>query len=256
MSTERALTGDVDSASPRTVARITGVVYLVFFLTAVAGAAVAPEISGISGVPGNAATIATYIQSHVAAVELAVALGLISTACYVALMAFFYRLFMPVSRTFAWLAVLFGMVGNAITAFGIVLQAAPLTVLRDNGYLNVFSDAQLQALALWLLHLSAQAGSISLVFFGFFQLALGYLIFRSTFLPRLIGVLIALAGLGWLFFLSPPLAKSLMTPLEVLGFVAEASLMLWLLVMGVNSQRWIDMARVSDLTTSKGETKW
>jgi len=53
-----------------------------------------------------------------------------------------------------------------------------------------------------------------------------------------IGVLIALAGVGWLTFLSPPLANQLLIPLEVVGFVAEASLMLWLLVMGVNAQRW------------------
>ena len=52
----------------------------------------------------------------------------------------------------------------------------------------------------------------------------------------------ALAGLGWLVFLSPPLANSLLTYLEVLGFIGEVPLMLWLLVMGVNSQRWIERA--------------
>jgi hypothetical protein len=92
------------------------------------------------------------------------------------------------------------------------------------------------------LNLNVQAGYIALVFFGLFQLVIGYLIFRSTFLPRILGALIAFAGLGWLIFLSPPLANYLLTYLEVLGFLAEASLMLWLLVMGVNDQRWKEQA--------------
>jgi hypothetical protein len=92
------------------------------------------------------------------------------------------------------------------------------------------------------LNLNAQVGSIALVFFGLFQLLIGYLIFKSTFLPRILGVLMAIAGLGWLIFLSPPLANYLLTYLEVLGILAEALLMLWLFVMGVNSQRWDERA--------------
>jgi hypothetical protein len=81
----------------------------------------------------------------------------------------------------------------------------------------------------------------SLVFFGPYCLLIGYLIFRSTFLPRILGVLMAFAGLGWLIFLSP-FANLLSTYLKALGFLAEASLMLWLLVMGVNVQRWKEQA--------------
>jgi hypothetical protein len=81
----------------------------------------------------------------------------------------------------------------------------------------------------------------SLVFFGPYCLLLGYLIFRSTFLPRILGVLMALAGLGWLIFRSP-LGVHLSTYLQVLGFLAEMSLMLWLLVKGVNVQRWKQQA--------------
>src|SRR5208283_5049530 len=69
--------------------------------------------------------------------------------------------------------------------------------------------------------------------FGPYCLLIGYLVFRSTFLPRILGVLMAFAGVGWLIFLSP-LGHPLSTYLKVLGFVAEMSLMLWLLLMGVN----------------------
>jgi hypothetical protein len=81
----------------------------------------------------------------------------------------------------------------------------------------------------------------ALVFFGPYCLLLGYLIFRSTFLPRILGVLMALAGVGWLIFLTP-LASHMSTALKVIGFLAEASLMLWLTAMGVNVQRWKEQA--------------
>ncbi|MGO9948747.1 MAG: DUF4386 family protein [Steroidobacteraceae bacterium] len=81
----------------------------------------------------------------------------------------------------------------------------------------------------------------SLIFFAPFCLLIGYLTFRSTFLPRFLGVLMALAGLGWLIFMSP-LGNALSAYPKILGFVAEASLMLWLIVKGVNAQRWKEQA--------------
>ena len=81
----------------------------------------------------------------------------------------------------------------------------------------------------------------SLVFFGPYCVLIGYLIFMSTFLPRILGVLMAFAGLGWLIFLLP-LANHLSTYLKALGFLAELSLCLWLLVKGVDVQRWKEQA--------------
>jgi uncharacterized protein DUF4386 len=233
-------------ASPRARARVTGAIYLAFFATAILGAVVAPGISG-PGV-GDAAATANNIVAHEASFRVGWALTLVSTAFYVALIALFYQLFRPVSRNLALLAAFFGLVGCAVTAFASLFQLAPLVVLGGRPYLAAFDAKQLQALALLFLNLNVQLGSIALVFFGVFQIAIGYLIFRSDFLPRVLGVLMALAGLGWLIFLAPPLANQLLAPLEVLGFVAEAALMLWLLIMGVNSQRWYEWDR-SPVTT-------
>jgi hypothetical protein len=231
--------------SPRVRARITGVVYLLFFVTAILGEVFARQagVSGISAPPGDAAATANGILAHEAAYRVGWALTLISTACYVAVTALFYPLFRPVSRTLAFLAVIFGVVAQAMTAFGSLFQLAPLLVLGGRPYLTVFDPKQLQALALLFLDLNAQLGSVALVFAGLFQLVIGYLIIRSTFLPRVLGVLVALAGLGWLTFLSPPLATSLLTYLEVLGVLGELPLMLWLLVVGVNAQSWKERAR-------------
>ncbi len=232
----------IERASPRTRARATGALYLAFFLISILSALVAPSISGLGGISSNAATTADYIQTHVAAVRLAIALGLLSTGCYAALMVMFFLLFRPVSRTIALLATVFGLIGSTITAVGTLFQAAPLVVLGGDAYLRVFDSRQLQALALLFLNIGGEVGTIALFFFGLFQLALGYLIIKSSFLPRAIGVLIAVAGVGWFLYLAPPLARALMTPTEVLGFVAEFSLMLWLLIMGVNADRWLARA--------------
>ncbi len=86
---------------------------------------------------------------------------------------------------------------------------------------------------------------IALVFFGFHCLLVGYLIFRSIFLPRILGVLMAFAGLGWLTFLWPPLAAYLNSYILLPGLIGEGLLTLWLLVVGVNDQRWEEQASVT-----------
>lgn len=223
------LTERTTGVSPRLQARITGVVYLLFFLAAVLGAFFTPST-------------ANNILAHESSFRLGFALTLISTACYVAVTALFYQLFTPVSRRLSLLAAFFGLVGCTITAFGSLFQLAPLVVLGDNPDLSVFDAKQRQALAQLFLDLNTQAGYVALVFFGLFLLLVGFLIVRSTFLPRILAAPIELAGLGWLTFLVPPLANHLLTYIEVVGFLAEASLMLWLLVMGVNEQRWQEQA--------------
>jgi uncharacterized protein YhhL (DUF1145 family) len=222
---------------PRT--RSIGVVYLLFFLAAVGGAAFTP------GTPKD-------IQAHEALFRLGYALTLISTVFYVALVALFYPLFRPVSRSLSVMAVFFGLVGCALGAVQSLFQLSILVVLGGStNYSSAFTVEQLHALGQMFLDLSTQAGNVGIVFFGVFQLLIGYLIFRSSFLPRVLGVLMALAGLGWLTFLSPPLASHLFTFLAGLGILAELPLMLWLLVIGVDVQRWNEQAGVAS-TPSRG----
>ena len=173
----------IAEASPRFKARITGVVYLLYFLTAVS----AEVFIG---------------RSRLIAYD---AVTLIADAFYIAVTLLFYDMFKPVNRSLSWLAAFFSLAGCAND----VLSLFKLDPYKIN----------------------------SLVFFGPYCLLIGYLIFKSTFLPRILGVLMALAGLGWLIFLTP-LASQLSTGLKVLGILAEASLMLWLIVMRVNVQRW------------------
>jgi hypothetical protein len=224
----------IAEASPRLRARITGVVYLLYFLTAVLGEFF---MRGIV-VDGDAAATATNLLAHQPLFRLGLATGLIATACYIALTALLYDLFKPVSRSLSLLAAFFSLVGCAILAFASLFQLAPLVVLGGSPYLNVFKVDQLRALAPMFLDLNTQANNLCVVFFGVYCLLIGYLILRSAFLPRILGVLLVFAGLGWLTFLAPPFADHLSPYNLVLGFVAELSLCLWLLVKGVNVQRW------------------
>jgi hypothetical protein len=95
-----------------------------------------------------------------------------------------------------------------------------------------------------ILHL-APSNPNPLVFFGFYCLLIGYLILRSTFLPRILGALMVFAGLGWLTFLSPPLANYLSPYIFIPGLLGEGALTLWLLVVGVNVQRWREQGRAA-----------
>ena len=126
--------------------------------------------------------------------------------------------------------------------FTCLYDLAPLVLLSGAPYLTVFKTEQLQALVLLFFKLGAQSFNINFVFFGFYCILIGYLVFRSTFLPPILGALMAFGGLSWLTFLSRSLA-SYLSPYNFLpGIIGEGSLTLWLLIMGVNVQRWNEQA--------------
>jgi hypothetical protein len=224
--------------SPHPQARTIGVVYLLFFLTAFS----AVFLTNGLVVPSDAAATANSILAHETLYRSGCAVGLISNASYIAVTALLYRLLEPVNRSMSLLAAFFSLVGCAVQIVGGLLQLAPLAVLGDRQLLSAFKVEQVQAAALLCLKLHAQTFNISLVVFALYDLLLGYLIFRSTFLPRILGVLLMVAGVGWLTFLWPPLATALSFYVMPFGALAEILLMLWLLVKGVNISRWQEKA--------------
>jgi hypothetical protein len=195
----------------------------------------------------DSAATANAIVSHERLFHLGVATGLIGTGFYLALVALFYMLFKPVSRSVSLVAAFFGLVGCAVQASGSVFQFFTLANLGDGGTVSVFSSDELsgRAVGMLFLKLTHQVGNVALVFFGLYCLLIGCLILRSTFLPRLLGVLMVIAGLGWLIFLYPPLAERLFPGIAIVGVAAEALLMLWLLVIGINTERWWEQTAAS-----------
>jgi hypothetical protein len=233
------MTKRIAEASPRFKARMAGVSYLLGSLMSVFGQMV---VLGMLVVPGSAPATAANILSHESLLRLGFVASLITVPFHLIWAVLFYGLFKLVNRSVSLLAGFVMLMGCAMWALSSLFQFAPLLVLKGGSSLSAFAPEQLQALALMLLKLNAQAYDIGLVFFGFWCVLIGYLIFKSTFLPRIIGVLEMLAGVGYLTLLWQPLAHYLYPYNLALAGPGEISLMLWLLVVGVNEQRWKEQA--------------
>jgi len=233
----------ITETSPRLKARITGAFYL---LTILAGIFAQGFASGRLVVDGDAAATATNILAHRGLFQLGFAVYLVEMACQIAITALFYGLLKPAGRSVSLLAAFLGLTGCVIKTFSRVFFIAPLFILGGAHYLSVFSLEQLQALALLFLKVNDRGAAMALVFFGFYALLTGYLIIRSTFLPRILGALSALGGLGWLSFLYPPLGYRLFPYIAAFGLLGAASLILWLLVFGLDEQRWMEQASAAD----------
>lgn len=229
----------VSDTSPRAKARTTGLFYLLNILTGIfAQGFVSERIIAFS----DATTTATNILTHESLFRLGFAVYLIEMACQVVVTVLFYYLLKPAGRSLSLIAASLSFLGIAIKTVSRLFYIAPLLVLRDASYLSVFNAEQVHALALFLLKVNDQGAAIGLVFFGFYAVLKGYLIIRSTFLPRILGVLAVFAGLGLLTFLHMPLGYRLFPYTAILGLLGAVPQILWLLVVGVNEQRWKEQA--------------
>ena len=229
----------IREASPQLKARIAGVFYLLIFAV---GSFAEFFVRGRLVVYGDAAATATNILAHQSLYRLGGAADLITLTCDISVALIFYDLLKPVSRSLSLFAAVFRLVFVAMMAVNSLNYFVPLAILKGAHFLTAFNTDQLQALALVSLQSYGTGYDIALVFFGFHCLLIGHLIFRSVFLPRILGVLMAFSGLGWLTFLWPPLANYLHPYVLLPGVLGEGSLTLWLLVMGVNTQRWNEQA--------------
>ncbi len=233
------MTGRITEASPRFKARMAGVFQL---LEAVTASFPGVFVLGRLVVDGNAAATAANILGHERLFWLGFASSLIGVAFHIAWALLMYELLKPVNRSLSLLAALVILVGCAIQALASLFYLAPLLILQGGSSLSAFTAEQLQSLALMFVKLRVFSFDIYLVFFGFWCILIGYLIFRSTFLPRILGVLVAISGLGWVTYLSPPLANHLWPYIASASALGEIPLEFWLIVMGVNVQRWKEQA--------------
>ena len=235
------LLNGVGDVSAQATARGAGAFWLA---TIVTGAFALSAQGGL--VSGDPAATAATLMAHEASYRLGIVANLAAGACYIAATLLVYELLRPVNKSVSLLAAFFSLVGCAVGALSGLFQLAPLVVLGGAPYLRAFTTDQLQALALFFLRLNAQASTLGFLFFGLHCLLVGALILRSALLPRPVGVLMSLAGLGWLTqcfasLLSPPLGRALAPYLLAPGVLGEGALSLWLLVVGVNARRWKEL---------------
>lgn len=222
---------------PQVYARVGGALYLLVFAL---GSALFDFPSFRGGAGAAAAHIVSTSESHL---RFIVAEELASFLIDVPLALIFYVLLRPVSQNIALLAAFFRL-GNAFMGSLSVLGRLAVLVLFGHVYQGVFTPPQMQALAVVYLSLHAYAQEIGLVLFGMHCILLGILIYRSRYLPKLIGACLPLVGIiyiaySFLDIIAPVLADRIPFAIFIPGIVTEGALSLWLLVKGVDTAGWI-----------------
>ncbi|HEX6549234.1 MAG TPA: DUF4386 domain-containing protein [Gammaproteobacteria bacterium] len=228
--------------SPKTYARTAGFLYLIVIVAGVFAEMVARNPLVVAH---DAATTAQNILAHQTLFRMGFSAELVACLCNIPLALIFYELFKIVNKRVTLLTVFFSLVGTAIESMDLLNHFSPLIFLQGIQNLRIDPDV-MQAQAYLALTQQSIGFAIALTYFGGFCLSLGYLIYKSDFMPRVIGVLLAIEGVCYLansftLFLVPQHA-SFVFSLLIVSALAELILCLWLLVMGVNVERWEEKA--------------
>lgn len=143
--------------------------------------------------------------------------NVLATIAYIVVTILLFHLFRPVNKRVSLVAALFSFLG-CLAAFTDIFGRLPKDISP-------------------------------LMFFGVYCLCLGYLILRSWFLPKILGVFLAIGGLGWLTFALPSLSKQLFPYNMAAGIISETLFTIWLIIPSVNEARWQSQARAADVLT-------
>jgi hypothetical protein len=224
-------TSAIEASSPPST-RAIGVIWLLYFLIGILGTLLTRGI-----IVPDAASTANNILTHASLYRAGFAVDLVANLIYIALTALLFGLFRPVNPTLALLAAFFSLVGCTVQIMGELLRLAPGVVLANPQLATAFGAQQLQAAALLSVTLYRNVFYIAFVLFACFELATGFLILRSKFLPMWLGWWWIAGGIGGLTFLWSPLATSIW-PLLLAAGAGEFVLPVWLLVKGVDNSKW------------------
>ena len=241
------MAGQTLEGFPQRYARIGGALYLAII---VLGAFSEGFVSNKLLVAHDAAATAQNILSSAGLWQLSVAANLMVVLCAVPLLWIEYLLLRPVSRQLVLLAVLFNLVSLAVEAISKLFLLVVMPTLTSGGHLPAFDPAQLQLLANIALQSHDVAFNIALIFFGFTCLVNGYLIFKSGYLPKLVGVLLQIAGACYLIacfaaLFAPALLDALTPAILLPSLIGESSYCLWLLFKGVDMAKWNERMQAS-----------
>jgi hypothetical protein len=236
------MTNLIAETSPSTRGRILAALYLTVILGGIAGQLF---IADSLVVPNDAATTAANIVANKSLYRLAFTIFMLEMAAQVAVSLLFYDLLKPVNRSIARLSAIFGLTASGIKTMARVFFYAPLIVLSGAPYLSAIEPAQLETLAFLFLRINSQAAAIALIFFGFETLLRGWLVFKSGFLPRFLGVISMIGGLGWLTYLWPPLGSKVFTGVALFAIVGVFATAGWLFIRGVDDVKWRERAALA-----------
>lgn len=195
-------------------------------------------------VPNDALATAHNIQANEMLFRWGFVADLINFVVGLPAILIIYFLFKRTNKLLLQLALVFVIIQTAIIAVNLLNQISPLLILSNDTYLKEFQPNQLATLSLLSLNIQTQGYAIGLVFFGFYCLIVGYVIYKSKFLPKLFGVLYAITGLCYLvnsftMFLSKGFENPFFLYLAIPIFIGELSFCLWLLIKGIDTSKMI-----------------
>jgi hypothetical protein len=224
--------------SPLSIARITGGLYLIIILLGISSELL---VRGRLIVPGDAAATAANLLAGEGLFRLGFLADSVVFLSDAAVAALLYVLLRPIGRTVALVAAAFRLTQTAVLALNLLNQHAALLLVTGSHYAGL-GTAERDALAYFMLERHAYGYDLGLLFFGAHCALLGYLIVKSSFLPSVLGVLLMGASLAYLagsyvHFLLPDLLSAIQ-PIYLVAIVAEVALCGWLLVKGVDAERW------------------
>ena len=223
-----------EKMNPNKTARVAGFLSLIMIPFALFGIMWASSLI----VPGDAATTANNIMASESLFRLSIGSALMVQVGHILLVLVLYKLLKVVNKNHALLMVIFSLVGNPITMLNELNRVAVLLLLNGADYLTPFTADQLQSLVSLFLALHEHGVLIATIFWGLWLFPFGYLVFKSGFLPRILGVLLIIAGFGYLidfitFFLFPNFPS-------IGQFLSWGELFwpFWVLIKGVNVEQW------------------
>ncbi len=234
--------------SPLVYARLAGILYLLLIPFSAFGLLYVPSKLIV---PGDAATTASNIVASEALFRSAIVSHLIGQTIFILLPLVLYKLLKPVNKNHAVLMVVLVLVSVPITFTNELNHFAALILLSGADYLSVFSVDQLQAQMMLFLELHEHGITIALIFWGLWLFPLGYLVFKSGFLPKILGVLLMIGCVGYLIdALTTMLFPDFDMTVSQFTFVGELLFPLWLVFKGVNVERWEKLVLASDGSAS------
>lgn len=221
--------------SPKLISRLAGV----FFLLTIIGGIVAQMLISERLIDfGDAAKTANNILANKGLFQFGFTVYLLEMACQIVTGLLIYRLLKPVNPTLALLMLLFEFTGIVIKTFARVFFITPIYILEGGVNLTGMDVAQLQSISLLLLKVNDYGAATAIAFFGFSTALDGYLVYRSGYLPSWLGIIGMVAAIGWLTFLYPPLGYSAFMIAALVGLLASAAKIFWLIVFGVNEEKF------------------
>ena len=221
--------------NPNRTARVAGLLYIVPFVLSFLAIFLREGLI----VPGDAIATMNNLMASELTFRLSIVSDLIVQVVFIILVLLLYQLLKPVNKNIAVLMVILFLVSVPIAMLNMLNQFAALMVSSGTEYLNAFSDEQLGSLATLFYEMHEVGIMIAYIFWGLWLFPLGYLVYKSGFLPRIIGILLMISCFGYLidfttFFLYPDFTVTI----NMYTGWAELILCLWLLIMGVNVEEW------------------